>query len=78
MKVKRVFDDDKIATLDYATERRSDMIASLLGSSKEAQDIQRKYKKMIEVPQEEFDLRNFKLLSEELRHRVSKPAQIFE
>ena len=41
MKTKRVFDDDKIATLDEVTEKRTGLIASLLGNSKEAKDIQR-------------------------------------
>ena len=39
LKTKRVFDHDKIACLDEATEKRTDLVASLLGSSKEARDI---------------------------------------
>ena len=37
---QRVFSDDKIASLDVATEVRAGLVASLLGNSREAQDIQ--------------------------------------
>ena len=36
---KRVFDDDKIATLDEETENRTSLVAKLLGKSKESLDI---------------------------------------
>lgn len=78
MKQKRVFDDDKIATLDEVTEKRTGLIASLLGNSKEAKDIQRQFRKMIEVPQEEFSLHTFKELTQELKNNVCKPSQIYK
>ena len=77
MKTKRVFDDDKIATLDTLTEKRTGLVASLLGNSKEARSIQRQFRRMVEVPQEDFDIENFKLLTEELQVRVRKPDQIY-
>ena len=36
---QRVFSDDKIASLDSATEARAGLVASLLGNSREAKDI---------------------------------------
>ena len=76
MKTKRVFDHDKIASIDEATEKRTDLVASLLGSSKEARQIRNKFRKMVEVPQEDFDLQNYKYLGAELRNTVIKPAQV--
>lgn len=43
IKRKRVFDDDKIATLDNETDKRTNMVARLLGGSKEAREIQSKF-----------------------------------
>ena len=59
----RVFSDDKITSVDPATEFRTGLVASLLGNSKEAQDIQSRFRKMVEVPQEDFNLESFKILS---------------
>ena len=39
IKNKRLFDDDKIAVLDRATQNRTSLVASLLGNSREAQSI---------------------------------------
>ena len=78
MKKKRVFGDDKIASLDYTTEVRAGLIASLLGSSSEAKDIQSKFRKMVEVPQEDFDINSFKVLSAELLNNVRKPDPIYK
>ena len=78
MKRKRVFDDVKIATLDAETELRSNLVAKLLGGSKEALDIQEKFKKMVEVPSEEFNLKNFKDLQSELKVKVQRPAAQYE
>ena len=78
MKTKRVFDHDKIASIDEATEKRTDLVASLLGSSKEARQIRNKFRKMVEVPQEDFDLQNYKYLGAELRNTVIKPAQVLK
>ena len=50
MTKKRVFGDDKIASLDPATEVRAGLVASLLGNSREAKEIQGKFRKMVEVP----------------------------
>lgn len=50
MKTKRIFDDNSIATLDQKTEKRTDLVASLLGNSKEAMSIRNKFRKMVEVP----------------------------
>ena len=74
----RVFRDGKIATLDPATETKSSLIARLLGGSKEAVDIQNKFRRMIEVPQEDFNLQAFKKLSSEVRLRVAKPDTLYE
>ena len=38
-KKKRLFNDDKIASLDEETENRTSLVAKLLGRSKEALDI---------------------------------------
>jgi hypothetical protein len=54
------------------------MVASLLGNSREARDIQSKFRKMVEVPQEDFDLNSFKVLSEELRNNVRKPDMVYQ
>ena len=47
---RRVFDHDKIARLDEETENRTNLVAKLLGKSKEALDIKKKFQKMVEVP----------------------------
>lgn len=39
IKRRRVFDDNKIATLDEETESRTSLVARLLGGSKEARSI---------------------------------------
>jgi hypothetical protein len=39
MKKNTIFGDEKIAVIDKATERRANLVASLLGNSKEARDI---------------------------------------
>ena len=49
-----------------------------MGNTKEALEIQESFKKMIEVPQEDFNLQNFKELTAELRNKVRKPAQIYK
>lgn len=78
IKRKRVFDDDKIATLDSETDKRTNMVARLLGGSKEAREIQSKFAQMVEVPDEDFDIKNFKELNKELKLRVQRPALIYE
>ena len=54
------------------------MVASLLGNSKEARDIKSKFRKMVEVPQEDFNLNSYKVLTEELRNNVSKPDMVYQ
>ena len=49
-KKKRVFDHNKIASIDDETEKRTNIVAKLLGNSKEALEIKRKFQKMVEVP----------------------------
>ena len=73
----RVYSDDKITSVDPATEVRTGLVASLLGNSKEAQDIQSKFRKMVEVPQEDFNLESFKILSSEVRNKLTKPNRIY-
>ena len=77
MKTTRVFGDSKIATIDESTLKRTKQIASLLGNTREAREIQESFKKMIEVPQEDFDLNNYKELTAELRNKVCRPAPIY-
>ncbi len=78
MKHKRVFNDDNIATVDDVTQKRTSLVAKLLGGSKEAMDIQNQFQKMIEVPQEDFSIGKFKELNEELRNNVCKPSKIYQ
>ena len=77
MSKTRVYSDDKITSTDPVTEVRTGLVASLLGNSKEAQDIQSKFRKMVEVPQEDFNLDSFKILSSEVRNRLTKPNRIY-
>lgn len=77
MKNLRVFGDSKIATIDESTLKRTQQVASLLGNTREAREIQEQFKRMIEVPQEDFSLENFKELTAELRNKVQKPAPIY-
>ena len=74
---QRVFSDDKIASLDPATEVRAGLVASLLGNSREAQDIQQKFRRMVEVPQEDFSIQSFKVLASEVRNKLTKPNPIY-
>lgn len=46
----RFFDKEKISQISEKTQRRTDLVASILGNSREAQDIQRKFQKMAQVP----------------------------
>ena len=75
---KNFFDKEKFAENDKSTEKRVSMVAKILGNSKEARDIQQKFRKMAEVPQEEFKLKSFKLLADDLRNNMRKPAEIYK
>ena len=75
---KNFFDRDKFAENDKTAEKRVNMVAKILGNSKEALDIQQKFRKMAEVPQEEFKLKSFKLLADDLRNNMRKPAEIYK
>ena len=77
IKKRRVFDDEKIASLDAETASRANLVARLLGGSKEARHIQQKFRKMVEVPQEEFSLNNYKELTGELMRKVRKPDPVY-
>ena len=75
---KNFFDRDKFAENDKTAEKRVNMVVKILGNSKEALDIQQKFRKMAEVPQEEFKLKSFKLLADDLRNNMRKPAEIYK
>ena len=64
LKRKRVYDDALIATLDEKTELRTNLVAKLLGGSKEARDIQDEFRKFVDVPSDDFNIKNFKDLNE--------------
>ena len=78
MKTKRIFDDDMIATIDKTTEKRTNLVSSLLGNSREAQDISSQFIKMVQMPSEDFNLKNYKLLTEQLSNKVRKPDPVYQ
>ena len=79
-KSKRLFDDELITSKSKGSvvEKRTDIVKLLLGNSKEAQSISHKFRKMVEVPQEDFCIDNYRILSQELRNKVTKPALIYQ
>ena len=78
IKTKRIFDDDMIATIDKTTEKRTNLVSSLLGNSREAQDISSQFIKMVQMPSEDFNLKNYKLLTEQLSNKVRKPDPVYQ
>ena len=73
----KVANNDKIASLGIDTNNRGRLVERLLGQSKEARYIRSKFLKMVEVSQNNFSLRNFKNLNDELRLKVCKPDPLY-
>ena len=73
----KVANNDKIASLGIDTNNRGRLVERLLGQSKEARYIRSKFLKMVEVSQNNFSLRNFKNLNDELRLKVCKPDRLY-
>ena len=71
-------DEDKIAGANEQMEKRVRMVERLLGNSHEAQKIKSQFSKMISVPQEKFDLKNFKKLNQDLKIQLKEPHKIYK